>query len=376
MHWLAYLIPLLLLGGFYVYEPARLLCMDWTELLIVAGVAEALVGTVHALVRYLGKDIEFLSGYVVTAKHYNAWTERVVYYVTVSDGKGKTRQEQRVRYVHHPDSWSWELNTGHTSSISEYMFLNLVSRWGGQTYYFPTYHPNCVAGGGGDAVNWDKLTEHVETETYEQRYTNPLDHSNSIFRYEEISPEQAREKGLYDYPAIQNMKQEPIQGLGIATLADQRAFQLLNAMNGKAYQVHFFVLLFDAAKGLTIAEEQRAYWHGGNKNEFTICLGVEQADEGILLRWCNAFSWMDEPVMELALESWAREQAGKPLNLIAFSEWLKDNLNLWKRKEWKDFAYLPNPMRWWQLLSIFAAALVACAGIVYYIYDLRYTLFS
>ena len=369
MHWLAYLIPLLLLGGFYVYEPARLLCMDWTELLIVVGLAEALVGTVHALVRYLGKDIEFLSGYVVTAKHYNAWTERVVYYVTVSDGKGKTRQEQRVRYVHHPDSWSWELNTGHTSSISEYMFLNLVSRWGGQTYYFPTYHPNCVAGGGGDAVNWDKLTEHVETETYEQRYTNPLDHSNSIFRYEEISPEQAREKGLYDYPAIQNMKQEPIQGLGIATLADQRAFQLLNAMNGKAHQVHFFVLLFDAAKGLTIAEEQRAYWHGGNKNEFTICLGIEKKEETgeNILKWCNAFSWMDEPVLELAIESWARDCQDKPLDLQAFCQWLQEHLDLWKRKEWKDFAYLSNPMRPWQLCTLFGVAAAAAVGIVYYL---------
>ncbi len=375
MHWLAYLIPLLVLGGIYAYDPARLLSLDLTELLILIGVAEALIGAVHALVKYLGKDIEYLSGYVVTAKHYNAWTERVVYYVSVPAGNGKTRQERRVRYVHHPDTWSWELNTGHVSSISEYMFLNLVSRWGGRTYYFPTYHVNCVAGGGGDAVNWDQLTEHIETETYEQRYNNPLDHSNSIFRYEEITPQQAQERGLYDYPAIQNMKQEPIQGLGIATSSDQRAFQLLNALYGKGRQVHFFVLLFEASRGLTIGEEQRAYWHGGNKNEFTICLGIEQTDEGNLLRWCNAFSWMDEPVMELALEGWAREQEGKPLNLIAFSEWLKENLGLWKRKEWKDFAYLSNPMRWWQLLSLFGTALAVGGGIAYYLYDLRYTLF-
>lgn len=369
MHWLAYLFPLLLMGAIYAYDPRRVLCMDWTEILIIVAVAEALVGGVHALVRYLGKDIEFLSGYVVTAKHYNAWTERVVYYVTVSDGKGKTRQEQRVRYDHHPERWEWELNTGHTSSISEHMFLNLVSRWGGRTYYFPTYHPNCVAGGGGDAVNWDNLTEHVETETYEQRYSNPLDHSNSIFRYEEISPEQAREKGLYDYPAICNMKQEPVQGLGIATAEDQRAFQLLNAMLGKSHQVHFFVLLFDADKGLTIGEEQRAYWHGGNKNEFTICLGVEQTEEGNVLRWCNAFSWMDEPVMELALESWVRDREGSLLDLRALAGWLGDNVGLWKRKEWKDFAYLSDPMRWWQLLSIFAAAVAACVGLYYYIYS-------
>ncbi len=369
MHYLAYLIPLLCLAGIYVYDPARIMSLDLTELIIVVAVAEALVGIAHAVVRYFGKDIEFLSGYVTMAKHHNAWTERQVYYVDVPAGNGKTRKEQRVRYVHHPDEWFWVLNTGHTSSIPEQMYVELVYRWGGNTYPISVFHPNCVAGGGGDATDWDQEITHVETETYEQRYTNPLDHSNSIFRYEEITPQQARERGLYDYPKIHNMKQDPIQGLDIVTVADQRAFQLLNAMHGKSRQVHFFVLLYDASKGLTIGEEQRAYWHGGNKNEFTICLGIEKTTDGNLLRWCNAFSWMDEPVLEMAIEDWARDQQDKPLNLQAFAQWLKEHLDLWKRKEWKDFAYLSDPMRPWQLLVIFLTAILTCVGIYYYLFS-------
>lgn len=368
MHYLAYLIPLLFLAGIYVYDPSRIMNLELTELLVIIGVAEALVGAVHALVRYLGKDIEFLSGYVTTAKHYNAWTERVVYYVEVPAGNGKTRREQRVRYVHHPDDWEWVLNTGHTSNISEQMYSDLVYRWGGRRYSISVFHPNCVAGGGGDAVDWDEVMEHAETETYEQRYTNPLDHSNSIFRYQEITPQQAKEKGLYDYPLVLHMEQKPILGLDIATIEDQRTFQLLNAMHGKSRQVHFFVLLFDASKGLTIGEEQRAYWHGGNKNEFTICLGIDQTEEGNILRWCNAFSWMDEPVLEMAIEDWARDQQDKPLDLQAFGHWLGEHLSLWKRKEWKDFAYLSNPMRPWQLISIFATAIAVCAGLYYYFF--------
>lgn len=369
MHKLAYLLPLLALGGVYLYDPAGFMRHDPVELLIVGGVALAVVGVVHALVRYFGKDVEFLSGYVVTAKHFRPWTERQVYYVTVSDGKGKTRQERRVRYVHHPDSWEWELNTGHTSSISESMFNELVYRWGGDTRYFPTYHPNCVSGGGGDATDWDQEMSHAETETYECRYTNPLDHSNSIFRYKEISEQEAKEMGLYDYPKVERFEQTPVIGLDIATFADQRAFQLLNAMNGSRHQVHFFVLLYDAAKGLTIGEDQRAYWHGGNKNEFTICLGIEKKEETgeNILKWCNAFSWMDEPVLELAIESWARDCQDKPLDLQAFCQWLQEHLDLWKRKEWKDFAYLSNPMRPWQLYTLFGVAAAAAVGIVYYL---------
>jgi len=369
MHYLAYVLPLLFLGGIFYLDSARIMQLETPELLIIIGGSLALVGGIHALVRYLGKDIEYLSGYVVTARHYNAWTERVIYYVTVSDGKGKTRQEQRVRFVHHPDEWKWVLNNGHVSMISESMYQELVYRWGGATYYISTHHINCVAGGGGDAINWDQQLQHVETETYEQRYTNPLDHSNSIFRYCEIKPEEARQLGLYDYPKVSNLKQEPVVGLDIATSEDQRAFQLVNALNGSARQVHFFVLLYDASKGMTIAEEQRAYWHGGNKNEFTICLGIEQTeDQGNLLRWCNAFSWMDEPVLEMAIESWARDQQDQPLDLKAFAQWLTDHLDLWKRKEWKDFAYLSNPLRTWQLVSIFAASLAACAATYYYLY--------
>ena len=369
MHWFAYLLPLLALGGAYYYDPGAFLRHDLSEFLIIGGGALVVVAITHALVRHFGKDVEYLSGYVVTAKHYFPWTERQVYYVTVSDGKGKTRQEQRVRFVHHPDEWEWVLNTGHTSSISRSKYNELVFRWGSNTYYFETHHPNCVSGGGGDAVDWDSVIRHAETETYECRYTNPLDHSNSIFRYKEISKEEAQELGLYEYPQVKYFEQTPVIGLGIATGADQRAFQLLNAMNGRQHQVHFFVLLFDAAKGLTIGEDQRAYWHGGNKNEFTICLGIEKKEETgeKILKWCNAFSWMDEPVMELALEGWAREQQDKPLDLQAFCQWLQDNLDLWKRKEWKDFAYLPNPMSTWQLCTIFGVAALAAAGIVYYL---------
>lgn len=369
LHRFAYLLPLLALAGVFIYAPEAIVHRDYVEWLLLVGGGLAVVAATHAMVRYFGKDIEFLSGYVVTVKHYRPWTERQVYYVTVSDGKGKSRQEMRVRYINHPDQWEWVLNNGHVTSISHSTYDELVARWGGDTTYFPTNHSNCVSGGGGELANWDEVIDHVETETYESRYTNPLDHSNSIFRYTEISEQEAKERGLYDYPKVQNGKQYPIVGLGIATAGDQRAFQLLNAMHGNEHQVHFFVLLYDAAKGLTIGEDQRAYWHGGNKNEFTICLGIEKKEDTgeNILKWCNAFSWMDEPVLELALEGWARECQDKPLDLQSFCHWLEEHLGLWKRKEWKDFAYLSNPMRTWQLVTLYGVAAAACAAIVYYL---------
>lgn len=373
MHRLAYLLPPIALFAHWVWVTqggGTAYSVDYEVYAIALALAEGAIGLAHYVAHYAGLDTEFLSGYVTEVRHYREWTERQVYTETVRDGRGNTRTVTRVRYVHHPEYWTWTLNTGHTENISHAIFDQLVWLWGGHISYFSTFHANCVAGGGGDLCVWDQVIEHMQTQTYPHRYDNPLDRSNSIFRYEEISRQEAQELGLYDYPAIHNYEQQPIIGLDIATDADQRAFQLLNATMGSSCQVHFFVLIYDASKGLTIGEKQRAYWHGGNKNEFTICLGVEHpkvsdssddiGEDPYVLRWCNAFSWMDEPQMELALESWARDHEGAPLDLQQFAGWLRDNIHLWQRKEWKDFKYITNPMTWWQLLIIFGTALLAC----------------
>ena len=390
MHYFAYLLPAIALFAhwiwcnFYGGYP----CVDYVVYAGVLCVMEGLVGLAHFIARRAGMDTEFLSGYVTEVRHYREWTELQVYYETVRDSRGNTRQERRERLVYHPQYWTWTLNTGHVENISGDTFWYLVNMWGGSTSYFSTFHPNCVAGGGGELCPWDGISAHTQTQTYPHRYSNPLDQSNSIFRYETISDQEAQELGLYDYPKIQGYEQMPIVGLDIATDEDQRCFQLLNATVGSTHEVHFFVLLYDASKGLTIGEKQRAYWHGGNKNEFTICLGVERGAPALetsqdsesgtqsqnpasqpqepetypILKWCNAFSWMDEPRMELALESWARDHSDQPLDLQAFGQWLLENIDLWKRKEWKDFKYIANPMNWWQLLIVYGMTVVACIG--------------
>lgn len=360
MHRLAYLLPpITLFIHYYIStEGGTYHHVDYQAYVIAFVVLEAIVGVAHWIARRAGMDTEFLSGFVTEVKHYREWTERVEYTETVGSGKN-ARQVRRVRYVNHPEYWEWVLNTGHVENIGRDVYWQLVYLWNTGLLHFDTYHANCVAGGGGELCRWDGEEQHIQTQTYPSPYDNPLDRSNSIFRYREISKTEARELGLYDYPAIHNYEQQPIVGLNVATDGDQRAFQLLNALLGRQSQVHFFVLIYEASKGLAIAEQQRAYWHGGNKNEFTICLGVEMGSSPIL-KWCNAFSWMDEPEMEYALENWARDHEGQPLVLLDFCSWLRENIHLWQRKEWKDFKYIPNPMQWWQLLIVYAIAIIAC----------------
>ena len=44
--------------------------------------------------------------------------------------------------------------------------------------------------------------------------------------------------------------------------------------------------------------------------------------------------------METALESWFLEH--RTLDFTALAAWLTENVNLWKRKEFKDFEYLKS----------------------------------
>ena len=57
------------------------------------------------------------------------------------------------------------------------------------------------------------------------------------------------------------------------------------------------------------------------------------------LLWVDAFSWMDEPKLEVKTEQFIRDL--DTLNIVKTSDYLyKEIPTSWKRKEFKDFDYL------------------------------------
>lgn len=367
MHFIAYLFPLITLVVLALLRDD--IVRSYPSYLMLLAVSEGLVGLVHALLRYVGKTKEYLSGYVVRIRHFNAWTERVVRHETVSDGKGRTRQVTRVEYVHHPEYWDWVLNTGSATNISCSEYRQLAAIWQTPCIPFNTSHINCVSGGGGQAYDWNGYESDCETVTFTGRYSNPLQQSNSIFKYERLTREDFERYHLYDYPDIRGREQDVIVGPeGSWTPEEQRDFHLLNALYGYDHEVHFFVLLYDADAtnelGVGTVEKQRAWWKGGNKNEFTVCIGLKGLRESRRdVVWAHAFSWMDSPVLAVNLETWIRENP--QLDLSAMCYWLRGHIDLWKRKEFKDFDYIHFPMNWWQLLILYLCTVGICVGILY-----------
>lgn len=338
MYRLSYLIPLvaLLIAYYMGIDPYY----SWAYLLLVGSA----LGTI-AFMRYRFVNFnatEYLSGYVTKVEHLNAWVEKVVTEETKYDSEGKSYTVKKVEYRDHPDEWHWYLNTGYRQWISESLFLEMCGIWRTGVYTFETYHNNCVSGGGGERCYWNENEFDTCTVTYPHKYRNPVQSSQSLFKSSTISQNgNAQRIKLFDYPKISGFDQQVI--LCHPDLEKPESFedanfalQHLNAFMGKQHEIHVFILLFKAEQDMKIAEMQRDYWRGLNKNEFVVCLGMD----GKQVKWCQALSWMDVPTLSLKTRDYFIEH--ETLDLLAFVDWLRGNLDSWKRKEFKDFDYLPK----------------------------------
>ena len=342
MYRLIYILPIIAIGVAYLLVGIEQI---WFVYLIMLILAEALV--YWAMYRAL-RVVEYLSGYATDAYHHEAWTERVVRHQTYTDSRGNVKTRTVVSYVYHPDKWFICLNTGEDIDITEDSYASIVDSWDSEEMWIDVPHINCVSGGGGQMISFDGEYEHMVTATYEGLYVNYVRGSNSIFRHEPLSRREAQRLGLVDYPRVGEdsldvdaiLQSAKLSGVDVDR-SDQQHIQRINAYYGAEAEIHIFVILFDAVDGIAMALKQRQYWHGGNKNELVVCLGVEpsiDASSPHQVAWCKAFSWCDAPMLDNATESYFLEH--RTLDFGAYAEWLRKNISLWRRKEFSEFKYI------------------------------------
>lgn len=366
MHKLYYILPAATAVFLIIKFPTEY----WWGYLVVALVLELLL---YLGIKFAGKSQEYLSGYATGVEHHEAWTERVVTTETYTDSKGNTKTRTKVTYIRHPDKWLMYFNTGRLIDITSSLYYEIIGCWQTQCVAIFPVHINCVSGGGGQRYKWDSLRENAYTTTYKGLYTNYIINSNSIFKAGAVSDDQAEALGLVEYPKFSGLESDAVlvsPHLKISASYEwERDIRLFNAFHGLNNQIHVFVILFNATSGLQAALSQREYWRGGNKNEFTICLGLDDAQN---VKWCKAFSWCDLPQMETALESWYLEHTH--LDFKGLANWLEANVStLWKRKEFKDFKYLGKKLTPWKSALVGFLTLAACALFIYIAYYLNTT---
>jgi hypothetical protein len=79
-----------------------------------------------------------------------------------------------------------------------------------------------------------------------------------------------------------------------------------------------------------------------------VCLGYDNAKDSVT--WCNAFSWCDDPKLEVATKRYFLDNPR--MDLSGYAIWLENHIDLWQRKEFKDFDYLSIPLTSGQQMAL------------------------
>ena len=334
--------------------------MVWWEYLVL--ILPSLLFTLITqliMVSVNSSDTEYLGGYVNRITYYEPWDEMVRVRHTRTDKDGDTevyytweREYHSERYTYVDNESDWE----HHLSKKEY---ETIKKRMGDKAVFRDMHRNYhrIDGDAYD-IYWDKTIEHLYDITTPHSYTNKIkaSQSHTIFKYSDISEEDAKELGLYEYPDIHLMNQNPIIGR-YASDKDKQRIKYINATYGKTHQFRVYMLFYEG-KDIEISEQQKAYWQNGNKNEFVVCLGT-QRDSVV---WCNPFSWCDEPKLETLTRDYFIQNP--KVDIDAYGKWLQSQIpTKWKRKEFSDFEYIHIGLSKGQYIALIIIMILLNIGI-------------
>lgn len=349
----------------------------WAPHVTILAVCWTLTGSAHWLMyRHRTLSDEYLGGYVSGVFFEEAWTEEVTVTEETRDENGRVHRRTRVEHHHHPPKYYCTTSLGSRFRIDSSFFNSVVKLWEAPHHQDSWYGSDIVGG-----IRWGchflydeaKDTLNISADTWlpklvkvtqKHQYVNKIKNSNSIFRFEKIHEWQAVEWGLIDYPEIDGLDAPAIlsREFNFSSTAEHKA-RVFNAAFAPNAEMRLYILLFNSTKhGVDTAERQRAYWCGGNKNELVMCIGVDPDNN---VHWAKAFSWADEPELEVSAAEWLLKQG--QLNLDAFMGWMLNNYRIWKRKSFADFNYIRVALTTTQLVSLLFVSLALSVGTAYFI---------
>lgn len=313
-------------------------------------------------------DTEYLGSYVTRITYYEEWDEMVWRTKTRrvpcgvdSNGHTKYRTEtyQVRERAYHPEKWVYvdsESKTEHQISKETYDIIK--KRLSSKPIFRDMKRKYHRIDGDAYDIFWDKSVNHIYEITTPHEYKNKISakESHTIFKFSNISEDEANKIGLYDYPKVNDLTQNPILGGNPSDNEIQR-IKYINAMYGKQYQFRCYILIFEN-KDISISEKQKAYWQNGNKNEFVVCLGVENN----IVVWSNSFSWCDEPKLEVSTKEYFIQN--QQLDIDKYGQWLQTQIPIkWKRKEFNDFEYIKVGISGGQYLTLLIIMIILNIGI-------------
>jgi hypothetical protein len=358
--WLALLWPFLAGGLSLLFFRRRVTPGEWLCLLAVPLFMvwfSARKG--HSM---MTTDVEYWGGAVKTAEYHEAWNEKVPCRHKIrcvhKDAKGKSLhpddgREHEFDVDEHPASWVVVDTNGQKIAINQSRFEELAARFKNRRFVEMNrrFH---TRDGDQYVTDWSGDDETLEAVTTRHTYENRTLGSASVYNYEKVDP---AKWGLFELPEITDVYRARTL-LGITDVKAQTALDRINAHLGPRKQVRALVLVF-ADKPREAAFDQEAYWKGGNKNEFVVCIGTDKDGK---VTWSHVFSWTEVEALKVEARNLVMEQAGQKLNLEPVVAWLGKNLERFQRKPFSDFSYLHVAPPLWLVVLTHAITLAFTAA--------------
>ena len=366
MNFIIYIIPFIVSLILFLFFRKRVVWWEYVVLIIPSVIFSILIKL--CMVSYNSSDTEYLGGYVTKIVYYEEWDEMVLRTKTRRvpcgrDSNGHTQYRTETYTVwereYHPERWVYINNENNLEhSISKELYNKIKFRLNSPTVFKDMKRRYHRIDGDAYVTMYDGSVEHIYDITRSHKYKNKIQasQSNTIFKMIDIDKETADTLGLYEYPDITDLAQNPIIGRNVSK-EEIQIFRYINAMKGKKNQFRTYVLFFNYDE-FDKSELQKSYWQNGNKNEFIVCLGMK----GDSVVWTNSFSWCDMPKLEIKTRSYFINNP--KLDLVKYGTWLNNNIDEnWVRKEFDDFNYIDIELSTGQYIALFFLTIVFNIGI-------------
>lgn len=352
MEWLALFMPIVLsLLALLIFRNK----LVWWEVVLPIVLSIFLIMFMKwSMVKSLVSDTEYYSAYSVNAIHYDQWNEYIhkTCSYTVSHGSGKHRYTTTHYYDcsyvdNHPEYWETNLSDGSSKNISQEKYFYLRKIWDNEEFLEMNRYYYTIDGDA-QKTNWNNEFKNVIVYDSEGYYDNKPQTAETVFHFEEL--DSVKKKKVYDYPSVEDYKQNHCIG---CDKKDNLILRKINGLHGVKNQIKIFVLIFKNQKE-SVAELQRQYWKGGNKNELVICVDSKN-------KWAKSFSWSDDKLLESKCNQLFMRNISMKVKLLELNKLVP---KYWKRKEFKDFEYIDVQLTTKQLIWIYIITFFMSVGIL------------
>ena len=350
--------------------------INWISIVLLIGLPSIIIfKTKDYSIQKQVEDTEYWSHLIVRAEYFEDWSTYVERTCTRSYSCNCTRDSKGNKscstcYEDYDCSYCDDTPTkcfgydqyGKQHEITYALYKELERRWGNPKFIELNRkinkHFSCGKDGDEYEITWNGDINTAFTLTTIHTYVNKVQASTSSVGYPKLSDAELKSLNgkVYGYPDVDgNGYCKHL--IGANDPQTEQYLQWWGGKFGREKQIIFNVFVY---YGANISYEQKRFWNGGNKNEYTVLLG--KTSDGTI-GWVDVITWTEQSGLINDTKQYVLANPSASLYDITttISKQLEEQ---WVRRPFATFNYLriePTRTAWTTALII---NLVLCTLIV------------